>query len=55
MPAAAQALAEHGADLVRNPAGFWTTRPAIDWERLPTRVEAVIAERIGRLPAGLRM
>ncbi|HID53390.1 MAG TPA: hypothetical protein EYP41_15330 [Anaerolineae bacterium] len=36
-------------DLVRDAAGWWTTGPAISWEILPARVEAVIAERIGRL------
>lgn len=41
-------------DLVRNSAGFWVARPAIDWHRLPARVEAVIAERIGRIPAAMR-
>ena len=41
-------------DLVRDAAGFWVARPAIDWNRLPARVEAVIAERIGRIPANLR-
>ncbi len=41
-------------DLVRDTAGFWVARPQIDWDRLPARVEAVIAERIGRIPAKLR-
>ena len=36
-------------DLVRDAAGWWTVGPAISWEILPARVEAVIAERIGRL------
>ncbi len=42
-------LQERG-DLVRDEAGRWVAGPALDWERLPPRVEAVIAERIGRLP-----
>lgn len=41
-------------DLVRSAAGFWVARPAIDWNRLPARVEAVIAERIGRIPSAQR-
>jgi DNA-binding SARP family transcriptional activator len=43
-------LQERG-DLVRDEAGRWTERPALDWQRLPARVEAVIAERFGRLSA----
>jgi predicted ATPase len=35
---------------VQDEAGRWMAGPALDWERLPARVEAVIAERIGRLP-----
>jgi predicted ATPase len=46
-------LQERG-DLVQNPEGRWVEGPALDWERLPARVEAVIAERIGRLPQPLR-
>jgi len=42
-------LQERG-DLVRDEAGRWEAGPALDWETLPARVEAVIAERIGRLP-----
>jgi DNA-binding SARP family transcriptional activator/predicted ATPase len=42
-------LQERG-DLVRDEAGRWVAGPALDWGRLPPRVEAVIAERIGRLP-----
>ncbi len=29
--------------------GNWVTNPQVDWEQLPARVEAVIAERLGRL------
>ncbi|MBN1149485.1 MAG: AAA family ATPase [Anaerolineales bacterium] len=46
-------LQERG-DLVRDPQGQWVEGPALDWERLPARVEAVVAERIGRLPQTLR-
>ncbi len=38
-------------DLVRDPEGRWLEGPALDWETLPARVEAVMAERLGRLPA----
>lgn len=36
-------------DLVRNERGHWVEEEVLDWETLPARVEAVIAERIGRL------
>ena len=36
-------------DLVQDPDGYWIEQPSLDWETLPARVEAVIAERIGRL------
>jgi len=42
-------LQGHG-DLVQDEAGRWMEGPTLDWERLPARVEAVIAELIGRLP-----
>lgn len=41
-------------DLVRDQAGRWIEGAALDWETLPARVEAVIAERIERLPERLR-
>jgi len=41
-------------DLVRDGEGRWVEGPALDWETLPARGEAVIAERIGRLPDRLR-
>jgi tetratricopeptide (TPR) repeat protein len=41
-------LKERG-DLIQDPEGRWVQGPALDWETLPARVEAVIAERIGRL------
>jgi DNA-binding SARP family transcriptional activator/predicted ATPase len=40
-------------DLVRDRDGHWVQGPALDWETLPVRIEAVIAERIGRLPPRL--
>ncbi|MBL7183248.1 MAG: AAA family ATPase [Anaerolineae bacterium] len=41
-------------DLVQDQEGRWVEGPALDWETLPPRVEAVIAERIGRLTQPLR-
>jgi DNA-binding SARP family transcriptional activator/predicted ATPase len=41
-------------DLVRDEEGRWVEGPELEWQMLPARVEAVIAERIGRLPERLR-
>ena len=41
-------------DLVQDQEGRWVEGPALDWETLPARVEAVIAERIGRLTEPLQ-
>ncbi len=41
-------------DLVRDQEGCWVEGPALDWRTLPARVEAVIAERMGRLPKPLQ-
>jgi DNA-binding SARP family transcriptional activator/predicted ATPase len=41
-------------DLVHDLNGDWIEGPALDWERLPARVDAVIAERIDRLAPTLR-
>jgi predicted ATPase len=38
-------------DLIQDNEGQWMEGPALDWETLPARVEAVIAERIDRLDA----
>jgi predicted ATPase/DNA-binding SARP family transcriptional activator len=46
-------LQEQG-DLAKDQEGYWVEGPALDWETLPARVEAVIAERIGRLAEPLR-
>jgi len=40
--------------LVHNDAGAWSAPSAIDWSILPSRVEGVIEERIGRLEDELR-
>jgi len=45
-----RSLQERG-DLVRDKAGRWVEGAALHWERLPARVEAVIAERFDRLNA----
>jgi len=37
-------------DLVRDATGHWTAGDTLDWRRLPARVEAVIAEHVGRVP-----
>jgi DNA-binding SARP family transcriptional activator/predicted ATPase len=37
-------------DLIQDSDGRWVEGPALDWRTLPARVEAVVAERIGRLP-----
>jgi hypothetical protein len=42
-------MQENGS-LVQNEKGNWIEGPALDWDRMPVRVEAVIGERIGRLP-----
>jgi predicted ATPase/transcriptional regulator with XRE-family HTH domain len=41
-------------DLVQDEAGRWMEGPAVDWDMLPVRIEAVIAQRIDRLPATLQ-
>ena len=48
-----RAMQERG-DLIQAPDGSWIQGQALDWETLPARVEAAIAERIGRLPQRLR-
>jgi tetratricopeptide (TPR) repeat protein len=40
--------------LRRDDEGAWVAAPEIDWDTLPVRVEAVVAERIDRLPQKLR-
>jgi adenylate cyclase len=46
-------LQERGG-LFKDKDGCWMEGPALDWEALPARVEAVIAERIDRLDPELR-
>lgn len=41
-------------DLVQDEEGRWVEGPALGWETLPARVEAVIQQRVGRLGEGLR-
>jgi tetratricopeptide (TPR) repeat protein len=45
---------EERGDLVRDGEGRWVEDEVLDWETLPARVEAVIAERVGRLVGGLQ-
>lgn len=40
--------------LVQNEEDQWIEGPALDWEKLPARVEAVVEERIGQLSDNLR-
>ena len=40
--------------LVQDTDGGWSQAKEIDWAQLPARVEGVIEERLGRLPADLR-
>jgi ABC-type oligopeptide transport system substrate-binding subunit len=41
-------------DLLQDEVGRWTPGPTLDWVTLPSRVEGVIEERIGRLDEQLR-
>jgi DNA-binding SARP family transcriptional activator/predicted ATPase len=41
-------------DLLRDSEGRWSEGPDLSWEQLPARVEAVIAERLGRLARPLQ-
>jgi DNA-binding SARP family transcriptional activator len=41
---------EARGSLSRDAEGYWTVGPGLKWEPMPARVEAVIAERIERLP-----
>ncbi len=48
-----RALQERG-DLVQDDEGNWIVSPSLDWDTLPSRIEGVIEERIGRLSPELR-
>jgi DNA-binding SARP family transcriptional activator len=41
-------------DLIQDAEGLWVEGKALDWETLPARVEAAIAERVGRLPGATK-
>ncbi len=41
-------------DLIKDRLGRWIAQSDLNWETLPARVEAVIDERISRLPEGWR-
>jgi DNA-binding SARP family transcriptional activator/predicted ATPase len=40
-------------DLIQDEAGCWMEGKMLSWDKMPARVEAVIAERMGRLPQEL--
>jgi adenylate cyclase len=42
---------EERGDLIQDDAGRWVVGSAMDWETLPARAEAVIAERVDRVDA----
>ena len=44
-----RSLVEKG-ELVQDNCEQWTQRLELNWDKMPTRVEAAIAERVGRLP-----
>lgn len=48
-----RAMQERGA-ILQDENGRWVEAPTLDWDDLPTRVEGVIAERIGRLEEELK-
>jgi adenylate cyclase len=41
-------------DLVKDDRGYWVEGRVLDWDSLPTRVEGVIEERVGRLSDEIR-
>jgi ABC-type oligopeptide transport system substrate-binding subunit/DNA-binding SARP family transcriptional activator len=41
-------------NLIQDQEGYWVKGASLDWETLPTRTEAVVAERIDRLPVVLQ-
>lgn len=41
---------QESKNLVQDESGYWVESPGLDWHQLPSRVEAVIAERVNRLP-----
>ena len=41
-------------DLIQDQNGLWNEGKTLDWETLPARVEAVVAERISRLDSSLQ-
>ena len=41
---------QNSGDVLKDDEGRWVAKPAINWKSLPPRVDAVIAERMGRLP-----
>jgi DNA-binding SARP family transcriptional activator/predicted ATPase len=45
---------EERGDLIQDDRGRWVEGPALEWDRLPPRVEGAIGQRIGRLDDGWR-
>ncbi|MFN2198437.1 MAG: ATP-binding protein, partial [Anaerolineales bacterium] len=43
-----RSLQERG-EIYLNPDGYWTAVPKLEWDFIPTKVEAVIADRLSRL------
>lgn len=40
---------QESGDLVQDDQAFWVSTPSLDWDRLPPRVDAAIAERVSRV------
>lgn len=45
---------EERGELVRDRDGCWVAGASLNWDTLPSRIEAVIAEHVGRLPPTLQ-
>jgi DNA-binding SARP family transcriptional activator/tetratricopeptide (TPR) repeat protein len=41
---------QESGELIKDEDGFWHEGAMLDWDSMPARVEAVVAERINRLP-----
>jgi len=48
-----QAMQARG-ELIKDETGYWATIPDQDWEHIPARLEAILAERVGRLDSESR-
>lgn len=45
---------QNQGNLIQDQQGFWIEGPNLDWDTMPGRIEAVIAERIGRLSESMQ-